>query len=69
MNKMLKNLRIIQERKRIDSFKITRLEERFNPYNPLAYIFLLIMILIAIVLYGAVEVFKEERVIKPFKWH
>jgi len=69
MNKTLKNLRIIQERRRIDPFRKTLLVERFNPYNPLTYMFLLSIITIGIVLYGAVEVFKDERVMKPFKWH
>jgi hypothetical protein len=69
MNKILRKLGIIQERKEIDSFKKTIIEQRLNPYNPLTYIFIPTVIIIGILLYGVIEVFQEERVTKPFKWH
>jgi len=69
MNKILRKLGIIQERKTIDFYRKTIIEQRFNPYNPLTYIFIPIVIIIAILLYGVIEVFQGERVTKPFKWH
>jgi hypothetical protein len=69
MNKILRKLDIIQERKKIDSFKKTIIEQRLNPYSPLTYIFIPSIIIIGILLHGVIEVFQEERVTKPFKWH
>lgn len=42
---------------------------RFNPYNPLSYIALLIIIVIGILMFGFVGFWKETDTINPFKWN
>lgn len=41
---------------------------RFNPYNPLSYITILIMFSIFLILYGIKGVWREIS-INPFKWN
>lgn len=40
---------------------------RLNPYNPLCYLIILILIPIFLLLYGFVGLYKEA--INPFKWN
>ncbi len=42
---------------------------RFNPYNPLSYLTLIIMLIIGIILFGFVGIWKESNIKNPFKWN
>lgn len=42
---------------------------RLNPYNPLSYITLIIIIVIGIILFGFTGFWKEMDNINPFKWN
>ena len=41
---------------------------RFNPYNPLSYIVLFIILIVGISMFGFVGFWKETTTINPFKW-
>lgn len=41
---------------------------RLNPYNPLSYITVIIVIVIGILMFGFVGIFKEIPISNPFKW-
>lgn len=41
---------------------------RFNPYNPLTYIVLVIGIIVGIIMFGFVGLWKEVDVKNPFDW-
>ena len=42
---------------------------RINPYNPLSYIALAVLLVVGILLYGIVGVWKEVDASNPFKWN
>lgn len=59
---------VFQERKYTDPFGRTRLKVRYNPFNPLTYILVLILILIGLLMYGF-SGFREEVNLKDvFTW-
>lgn len=72
MRKLLKRLLIIQEvSNETRSPKLGRgffMARRFNPYNPLSYIALLIICIIGIAMFGFVGFWKETDMKNPFKW-
>lgn len=41
---------------------------RFNPYNPLSYMTLVIILVIGILMFGFVGFWKETTTRNPFKW-
>ena len=41
---------------------------RFNPYNPLSYIALVIILVVGILMFGFVGFWKETTTLNPFKW-
>jgi len=41
---------------------------KFNPYNPLSYIALLLFLIVGIVLFGFVGFWRETDIKNPFKW-
>lgn len=41
---------------------------RINPYNPLSYIFLTIALIVGIVAFGIIGIWKETDMTNPFKW-
>lgn len=74
MRKFLKFILVIQE-KRIESKhgnkkigKIFRTYHRINPYNPLSYISIVIIVLVGILMFGFIGVWKEVDLKNPFKW-
>ncbi len=69
IRKFLIFARVIQVRKLKDSFKLTYQEHRLNPFNPLTYVTILIAILVGIVMFGVVGVWKEIDLSNPFKYH
>ena len=69
IRKFLIFARVIQVRKLKDSFKLTYQERRLNPFNPLTYVTILIAILVGIVMFGVVGVWKEIDLSNPFKYH
>lgn len=72
MRKLLKRLLIIQEVSNKNRepklgrgfFEATRL----NPFNPLSYITVVVAIIVGIVMFGFVGVWKEMNLKNPFKW-
>jgi predicted PurR-regulated permease PerM len=42
---------------------------RFNPYNPLSYIAVIIFLIVGILMFGFVGIWKEVDVSNPFKWN
>ena len=42
---------------------------RFNPYNPLSYITLIIILIVGIIMFGFVGIWKEIDMYNPFKWN
>lgn len=57
-------INIIQERTIDEDTK----ESRVNPYNPLSYIFLVIIFLLTIIFLGIIGFFELFDVDNPFKW-
>lgn len=41
---------------------------RINPYNPLSYIALIIILIVGIIMFGFVGFWKETTTLNPFKW-
>jgi hypothetical protein len=72
MKKLLKNLWIIQEvsnENRVPKLGRGFFEaRRLNPFNPLSYITVVISIMIGILMFGFVGVWKEIDLKNPFKW-
>ena len=74
--KILKLLLIVQEVSNEERHKqgLKRLGRgyfkayRFNPYNPLSYIALVIILVIGILMFGFVGFWKETTTLNPFKW-
>lgn len=46
-----------------------RTAKRFNPYNPLSYIVVLLFLVAAIIMFGVVGFAKEVDHSNPFKWN
>ena len=73
MKKILKTLLIIQEvSNKGRNPKLGRgffTARRFNPYNPLSYVALVIIIVIGIAMFGIVGFWKEVDLQNPFKWN
>lgn len=73
LKKVLKYLCIIQEvsnknrTKKIGRGFTTAI--RFNPYNPLSYITLAVIIIIGVLMFGFVGFWKEVDRKTPFKWN
>lgn len=75
--KLLKHLHIVQE---VDNNKrnnqgIKRLGRgyseayRLNPYNPISYIALIIMLIVGFLMFGFVGFWNETVTKNPFKWY
>lgn len=62
MRKLLKFLHVIQVSKKNG-------KRRVNPYNPFSYVVIIGGLLIGIVLFGFVGVWKEVDLINPFRWN
>ena len=77
MKKILISLRIIQivSNKQRGKQGLRRLGRgysesfRFNPYNPLSYITIVLILVIGILMFGFVGVWKEVDIRNPFKWN
>ena len=68
MNKILKKLWILQENKKKMPLGNTYTYRRVNPYNPLSYIFLILLSIISIFfigIFGVVENWNKNM----FKWN
>lgn len=68
MRKILKLLFIIQEKDRFDPFKRSYKVRRINPYNPLSYITIILIMIVGLLMFGFVGIWKEVDVRNPFKW-
>lgn len=69
---VFKYLWIIQEVKNSKTKKRGRgysTAVRMNPYNPLSYVSLVIIILVGIIMFGVVGFWKEIDNRNPFKWN
>lgn len=73
IRKLLKYLLIIQEvSNKNRTPKLGRGYQtaiRLNPYNPLSYITLFLIIVVGILMFGFVGFWKETDTINPFKWN
>ena len=68
MIKMLKYFNIIQKRQIKDKLGFLT-KRRINPYNPLSYVALLLILIIGILMFGFVGFWKETDGTNPFKWN
>lgn len=76
IQKTLLSLQIVQEVSNDRRYKmgLPRLGKgyskahRLNPYNPLSYLFLIIIIPITILLLGVLGTLEELNGVNPFKW-
>jgi len=70
--KILKQLRVIQEidnTKRMD--KLGRgffVAKRLNPYNPLSYILIVLVLLASLIMMGVLGFINQVKAKNPFKW-
>ncbi len=71
--KILKSLWILQEvdqenkkNKLGRGFSTAR---RINPYNPLSYAALLIILIVALLMFGFIGIWEEIDLKNPFKWN
>ena len=77
MRKILKFLRIVQSVSNEERHKkgLKRLGRgyfeayRLNPYNPLSYITIVLILVIGIIMFGFVGFWKEVDFSNPFKWN
>jgi hypothetical protein len=42
---------------------------RFNPFNPLSYVALILIIIVGLVMFGVVGFWREADCKNPFKWN
>jgi len=68
MRTLLEVLCIIQERKFKSPLNNVYKKHRVNPFNPLSYIAIPIILLIGIIMFGFVGVWNEIETGNPFKW-
>lgn len=68
IRKTLKILWIIQEQEHKDLFKRGYFKRRMNPFNPLTYISILIIVLVGFLMFGLVGFWKEVDLRNPFRW-
>lgn len=76
MKKLLISLRIVQTVSNEDRHKqgLKRLGKghftayRFNPFNPLSYIALIIIYLVGVCMFGFIGFWEETEGANPFKW-
>lgn len=73
VRKILKFLYVLQEKSNKD--RIPKLGKgyskaiRLNPYNPLSYVALVIILAVGIIMFGVVGFWKEIDATNPFKWN
>ena len=71
MRKILSIILVLQDKRvakttpRVKNITTLR---RINPYNPLSYAVLIIIIFVGFILYGVVGFWKETDKSNPFKW-
>lgn len=69
MRKLMKFLGVIQEMKKIPQRGIhPYIHRRLNPWNPLTYITILMIIIIGLIMFGLVGFWKEVDTKNPFSW-
>lgn len=77
MKKILKFLKVTQyvsneERQKQGLKKLGRgffTAHRMNPWNPLSYFIIIIVILVGIILFGIIGFWKHVDIENPFKWN
>lgn len=73
MKKILKYLFIVQEvSNKNREVKVGRgfsTAYRFNPYNPITYIALILLLVVGIILFGFYGIWKQTDNTNPFKWN
>mgnify|MGYP001797426211 CR=1 FL=1 len=72
MRKLLKALLIIQEvsneKRKSKLGRGFSTARRLNPYNPLSYLVIPVLLIVGIFMFGFVGVWKEVDLKNPFKW-
>jgi len=64
MRNVLRKLWIIQ-----DSKINKKIRTRLNPYNPLSYLTIVLVIVVGVLLFGFMGIFDEIEMRNPFKWY
>ncbi len=59
MRKVLRTLYVVMERGN---------KKRLNPYNPLSYILIVVVLFVALLLFGFIGIKNEVDFKNPFKW-
>lgn len=67
MKKLLKFLFVIQEVSN-EGRELKLGARRLNPYNPLSYITVVLVLIVGILMFGFVGIWKETNLRNPFKW-
>ncbi len=68
LDKILKFLFVLQERTKTDEFNHKYKQRRLNPYNPLSYVFLILLYIVGLFAYGIIVMIEDAEPIKEFKW-
>ena len=69
IRKILMFLSVIQFKKELPNHKMYMVEKRrWNPFNPLTYVCLILLFIVGFVLYGVKGVFEETEIKDAFKW-
>lgn len=68
MRNFLKFIKVIQIKKQNDKFGNERKYYRLNPFNPLSYITLLLVLIIGLILFGFLGFKREIDTTNPFKY-
>lgn len=63
MRKLLKLICVIQEKD-----LASRIKRRINPFNPLSYIVIVITLIVAVLMFGCVGMWRELDLRNPFKY-
>ena len=73
MRKLLKKLHIVQEVSNKGRTPVLgrgfSTAHRLNPWNPLSYITLVVVIIVGLLLFGFIGIWKEIEMGNPFKWN
>lgn len=68
IEKIMLSLLVLQETEVKDALNKSYTKRKLNPYNPLSYLYILIISIIGFIMFGVVGFWKEVDTSNPFKW-
>jgi hypothetical protein len=68
-DKLFKSLQIKQEKQYYESDGTLWCKHRINPFNPLTYIIMVLGIVIGLLLFGPIGMWRETDTRNPFRWY